>query len=68
MNKYTISDLRKAFGEALKLNSLCMGHPDGNPRLPEEEDGLLRKDISDTRWKVRDILDSLEQASKDEDE
>lgn len=64
MTKYTFADLRKAMGEAFKLNALCMGHPDGKSTLPEDEDGFLRKDISDARWKVRDIIDSMENPSE----
>ncbi len=57
---YTISDLKKAVADALKLNALCVGHFDDNPDLPRNEDGSLREDISNARWKVHDIINILE--------
>jgi len=56
-----IKELREAMIEAFKLNALCVGHEDGNPMLPRDENNdLLRKDISDARWKVKDLIDELE--------
>lgn len=62
MKKKTIKDLREAMSDAFKLNALCVGHPDGNPVLPRDENNnLMRKDISDARWKVKDLIDDLEE-------
>lgn len=57
-----LKELRKAIGEALKLNALCMGHLDGDPVLPRDDNNdLVHKDISDARWKVIDIIKELEE-------
>lgn len=62
----TIKYLKETMAEALKLNALCMGHPDGNPMLPRNENNdLLRKDISDARWKVKDLIDELEKQGEE---